>query len=306
MHGDGVAAIPRPALERWRTRTAWMFLAPSLAVLAVVAGWPLWRTARLAFTDAFLSRLSEAKWVGLENFRLLASDPDWWRSVLNTFVFTGCSVSLQLALGLGIALVLHQAFPGRGLLRALVLIPWAVPTVVSARMWHWMYHDVYGVLNDLLLRTGLISAPIAWLADDATAMGAVIVADVWKATPFMALLLLAGLQSIPRELYEAARVDGVGRLGGFLHVTLPLLRPAILVALVFRTLDALRVFDLIYVMTSNSRGTATMSVYARQQIVDFQEVGYGSAVSMAIVLVIALVTAIYLTGMRATLMGETR
>jgi trehalose/maltose transport system permease protein len=296
--------LREPASERWRRRAAWGFLAPALLLLAAVAGWPLLRTAGFAFTDAYLARLGEARWIGWENFRDLVVDPDWWRAVANTLVFTACSVSLQLALGLAFALVLHRAFPGRGLLRALVLVPWAIPTVVSARMWHWMAHDVYGVGNDLLLRLGWIGAPVAWLASDVSAMAVVIVADVWKATPFMALLLLAGLQSIPRELYEAARVDGVSRLAAFRHITWPLLQPAILVALVFRTLDALRVFDLVYVLTSNSPSTATMSVYARQQMIDFQEVGYGSAVSLCIFLVIALVTAAYLTTMRATFAGE--
>jgi trehalose/maltose transport system permease protein len=169
-----------------------------------------------------------------------------------------------------------------------MLIPWAVPTVVSAQMWRWMYNESYGVINDLLRRLGLIQAPVAWLANDRTAIAAVIVTDVWKATPFVALLLLAGLQNISEELYDAAKIDGAGPLARFLRITLPLLRPAIAVALIFRTLDALRVFDLIYVMTSNSRSTATISVYARQQLVDFQDVGYGSAASSVIFVIIAL------------------
>ena len=291
-------------LERWRVRTAWLFLAPTLVVLALVAGWPLLRTAMLAFTDAYLSRMAEARWVGLENFRWLLTDGDWWRSVQNTIVFTVASVSVQFVLGLGAALVLNVRFAGRGLLRAVVLIPWAIPTVVSARMWRWMYHDVYGVFNDLGLRSGLLAQPVAWLADDTTAMAAIVVADIWKATPFMALLLLAGLQAIPPGLYEAARVDGVGRLNAFVYITLPLLKPAILVALIFRTLDALRVFDLIYVMTSNAVSTASMSVYARQQLIDFQEMGYGSAVSLMIFFVIAVFVAAYVTAMRASLVEE--
>ncbi len=299
------AIVPAGArLERWRVRAAWIFLAPTLAVLAVVAGWPLLRTAGLAFTDAHLSRMAEARWVGLENFFWLMTDGDWWRSVQNTVVFTAASVSVQLALGLGVALVLNVRFPGRGLMRAVVLIPWAIPTVVSARIWHWMYHDVYGVFNDLGLRLGLLAQPVAWLADDTTAMAAIVVADVWKATPFMALLLLAGLQAIPPGLYEAARVDGVGRMSAFVYITLPLLKPAILVALIFRTLDALRVFDLIYVMTSNAVSTASMSVYARQQLIDFQEMGYGSAVSLMIFFIIAVFVAVYVTAMRASLAEE--
>lgn len=288
------ATAPDP-LQRARRRAAWAFLAPALLVLAAVAGWPLVRTVRFAFTDATLSRLEAARWVGWENFAWLLADGTWWRAVGNTLVFAGVSVAAELVLGLAIALVLQRAFPGRGLLRAVVLIPWAIPTVVSGRMWAWMFHDVYGVVNDALLRLGLLAAPRAWLADPVTAMGAIIVTDVWKTTPFMAFLLLAGLQTIPPEVHEAARADGAGAWRTFWRVTLPLLRPALLVALVFRTLDALRAFDLIYVMTSNSPETATVSVYARQQLIDFQEVGYGSAAAVLIFFLIAAVTAVYLT-----------
>ncbi|MFQ5775531.1 MAG: carbohydrate ABC transporter permease [Kiloniellaceae bacterium] len=288
----------RPPLHNRRVRAAWLFLLPALALLVGVAGYPLARTVAFAFTDARLSDLDAAGWIGLSNFGFALTDPDWWRAVWNTVVFTLGSVSLQLVLGLAFALVLDARFRGRGPLRAAVLVPWAIPTVVCAQMWRWMYHDVYGVINDLLLRLGLIERPVAWLADDVTAMAAVIVTDVWKATPFMALLLLAGLQTIPAELQEAAKVDGAGPVTRFRTITLPLLLPAIGIALIFRTLDALRVFDLIYVMTSNSRATASISVYARQQMIDFQDVGYGSAVSVMIFAIVGLFTVAYAAGLR--------
>jgi len=288
----------RATLQRSRVRAAWLFLLPALTILAAVAGWPLLRTIALGFTDARLTGLGAAQWVGLDNFALLVSDADWWRSVQNTLIFTASSVALELVLGMAIALVLDMTFVGRGALRAAVLIPWAVPTVVSAQMWRWMYNDTFGVVNDLLGRLGLIDKPVAWLADDRTALAAVIATDVWKATPFMALLLLAGLQTIPGELYDAASVDGAGPLRRFLAITLPLLRPAMAVALIFRTLDALRVFDLIYVMTSNSKATATMSVYAREQLIDFQDAGYGSAVSTLIFVVIGVASLIYILALR--------
>jgi ABC-type sugar transport system permease subunit len=189
-------------MERARRRMAWLFLLPTLVLLAAVAGWPLLRTGWLAFTDAHLARPGETQWVGLENYGWLLTDPDWWRAVANTLVFTVISVSAQLLLGLGIALVLAAQFRGRGLLRAAVLIPWAIPTVVSAQMWAWMYNDVYGVFNALLVGLGVLSEPVPWLAEPVTAMAAVIFTDTWKATPFMALLLLAGLQTIPGEVYE--------------------------------------------------------------------------------------------------------
>jgi trehalose/maltose transport system permease protein len=205
------------------------------------------------------------------------------------------SLTAETILGLGIALALDAHFRGRGVLRAAVLIPWAIPTVVSAQMWNWMYHDVFGVINHALMGLGLISTPIAWTASPDTALLAVILVDIWKTTPFMALLLLAGLQMLPQECYESARVDGVHPVKVFLKVTLPLLKPALMVAIIFRALDALRIFDLIYVMNGNNKDTMSMSVYARQQLVDFQDVGYGSAAATLLFLIIALFTVIYLT-----------
>jgi trehalose/maltose transport system permease protein len=206
--------------------------------------------------------------------------------------FTLVSVSIETVLGIVVALILNAAFPGRGIMRAIILIPWAIPTVVSAKMWNWMLHDQFGVINDMLLRLGLIASPITWTANPDTALWAVVMVDVWKATPFMALLILAALQMLPQDIYEAARVDGVHPVRVFFRVTLPLIRPALLVAVIFRALDALRVFDLIYVLTANSRDTMSMSAYARQQLVDFQEVGLGSAASTLIFLIIALLVVI--------------
>lgn len=288
------------ALTRSRVRSAWMFMIPMLAVLALVAGWPLLRTIWLSFTDATLDASSNAQFIGLANYYNTAwggvlSDPMWWNSVWNTLWFMGVSVSLELVLGLALALLLNQAFRGRGLLRAAVLVPWAIPTVVSAQMWGWMLHDQFGVINDMLMTVGFISDPIAWTAGSTTAMWAVVMVDVWKTTPFMALLILTGLQMLPSDCYEAAKVDGVHPFKVFWKVTLPLLKPAIMVAVIFRALDALRIFDLIYVLTSNASSTMTMSVYARQQLVDFQDVGYGSAASTMLFLIIAVLTVAYIT-----------
>ena len=292
------------ALARQRRRAAVLFLAPMLAVLALVAAWPLARTVYFSFTDATLGDIDAYALVGIENYRWLLQDPDWWRAVWNTVVFAAVSVALETALGLVIALALNAHMPGRGLLRAAVLIPWAIPTVVSAQMWGWMFHDLYGVVNEALLALGLIAAPRAWTADPALSMAAIILVDVWKATPFMTLLILAALQMLPRDLYEAARVDGVPPLTVFVRVTLPLIRPALMVAVIFRTLDALRVFDLMYVLTGNSRETMSMSVYARQQLIDFQDIGYGSAAATALFLVIALATVATITLGRVRLGGE--
>jgi trehalose/maltose transport system permease protein len=294
-----VAAAPSKVeasrLTRQRQRAAWMFVLPMLIVLASVAGWPLVRTIYFGFTDARLSSLAGHAWVGLLNFRSLAGDPDWWRSAANTIVFALASVTLETVLGLVVALTLNAHLPGRGLLRAAVLIPWAIPTVVSAQMWNWMYNDLYGVLNAIFLRLHLIDVPRAWTADPSLALAAVIAVDVWKTTPFMALLILAALQLVPGEVYEAGKVDGISPWKMFWRVTLPLIRPALMVAIIFRTLDALRIFDLPYVLTGNSRYTASMAVFARQQLVEFQDVGYGSAASTFLFLIVAVFTALYLT-----------
>lgn len=277
---------------------AWPFLLPALLVLALTLGWPVLRSVWLGLTDASLSAAEVPRFVGLDNYIALAADPAWWRAVRNTLVFVVASVALETALGLLIALALNASFPGRGLVRAAVLLPLAVPTVVSARIWAWIYHDLYGVLNQALLAIGVIAEPIAWTADPALALAAVIAVDVWKTTPFVALLALAALQVVPKELYEAGRADGAGAIALFRHVTLPLILPALGVAVAFRTLDALRAFDAIYVLTGNMPQTAVLSIYIRQQLVDFQDVGHGSAAATALLLVALVTVVLYLTARR--------
>ncbi|HYD40648.1 MAG TPA: sugar ABC transporter permease [Anaeromyxobacter sp.] len=289
------AAAEASQLTRQRRRWAWIFVLPMLAVLAAVAGWPLVRTIYFAFTDAHLADMQDWAVVGLENFRLLAADADWWTSVLNTVRFTVLSVAIETVLGTIIALTLNAHLPGRGLLRAAVLIPWAIPTVVSAQMWNWMYNDLYGVLNHVFLALGLVEGPLAWTANPDLALTAVVLVDVWKTTPFMTLLILAALQMVPAEIYEAAKVDGVHPLKVFWRITLPLIRPGLMVAIIFRTLDALRIFDLPFILTGNSRATSTMAIYARQQLVEFQDVGYGSAASTFLFVIIGIFTIAYIT-----------
>lgn len=285
-----------------RRRAAWLFLSPMLVLLALVAGWPLLRTIWFGFTDADLSALNDARFIGFGNYLQyddgewhgLLVNPDWWLAVRNTLLFTVITVCIETVLGLIVALVLNSHFPGRGLVRAAVLVPWAIPTIVSAKIWAWMMHDQFGFLNYVLMGIGLLSEPVAWTASPDTAMIAVVIVDVWKTTPFMALLILAALQMLPSDCYEAARLDGIGPVRVFFRVTLPLIRPAVMVAVIFRALDALRIFDLIYVLTSGSKDTMTMSVFARKELVDFQSVGYGSAAATALFVVIAVITALYL------------
>ena len=294
-------------LARQRVRTAWLLLLPMLAVLAAVAGWPLGRTLWFSLTDATLSDLSAWRFVGLENYvgpGGVLSDREWWNSVVNTLKFAVLSVTLETVLGLGVAMLLNSPSRLRTLLRATLLVPWAIPTVVSARMWSWMLHDQFGVVNHYLMALGLVATPLAFTADPDLSLFTVVLVDVWKTTPFMALLILAALQLVPSDCYEAAEVDGVPAWRVFRDVTLPLIMPGVAVAMIFRLLDALRVFDLIYVMTSNSRSAKSMSLYVREQLIDFQQVGYGSAAATLLFLVIALSTMAYLLLARSNLKGN--
>ena len=294
-----------------RTRSAWLFLAPMLVILALVAGWPLIRTIWLAFTDANTLQLEQSKWIGFDNFLNhqdgrwygVLADPVWWRSVKNTLWFTVCTVSIETVLGFGIALVLNRTFPGRGLVRAAILIPWAIPCVVSARIWGWLLNDQFGLINHVLQSLHIVDHPVAWTADPRLLMTSVVLVDVWKTTPFMALLILAALQMLPKECYEAALLDGTHPIKVFWRVTLPLVRPALMVAVIFRAIDALRVFDVIYVLTGANEQSMSMSIYARQQLFEFNQAGYGSAVSTLLFFIVALATIVLLVATRVRL-GE--
>lgn len=295
------------SLAAHRRRAAFWCLAPMLAVLFFVAAWPLLRTIYFSFTDTTLTNLYTGKWIGFDNYlsyRELSSgrviwrgtlvDMAWWNAAWNTVKFSVLSVSIETVLGVIVALVLNQNFVGRGWVRAAVLIPWAIPTIVSARMWGWMLNDQFGIINDILLRLHIIETKVAWTANTDTAMTAVLIVDVWKTTPFMALLVLAGLQMVPKDIYEAAKVDGVHPIKVFFRVTLPLIRPALMVAIIFRMLDALRIFDLIYVLTPNSKATKTMSVIARENLIDFDKFSYGAAQSTLLFAIIAVFVSAYI------------
>ncbi|MFQ6163236.1 carbohydrate ABC transporter permease [Sinorhizobium meliloti] len=283
-------------MERQQRRTAWIFLLPLLLTLAAVAIWPLARSIFFSFTDAYLDAPSDYGFVGFENFVEVAEDPVFWGAVSNTLVFTLVSVGLETLLGLAIALLLHRAFPGRGIVRAAILIPWAMPMVVSARIWEWMLNDQFGLINKLLVALGLVEKGVAWTADPSLILGTVIFIDVWVTTPFMVLLILAGLQLIPEEIYEAADVSGVPHWKRFWSITLPLATPAIGVAILFRALDALRMFDLSYVLAANNENTMTMSIYARDQLISFQDLGLGAAASTWVFMIIGLI-AIVIVGL---------
>lgn len=286
-----VRAEPRDA------RLAWALVLPAAGAVVLIALFPLaWTVWEALHLHDLRMPWRGRPFVGLANFAELLSDDRFWGALAHTMLFTGASVVPELVLGLALALVLNRAFRARGVVRALALLPWAIPTVVAALIWRFMFDGDAGIANAVLANIG-VRAPV-WFVDPVAAWLPLILADVWKTTPFVALLLLAGLQSIDGALYEAARVDGAGAWQRFAHVTLPALKPAILVALVFRTLDAFRVFDLVYVMTGGGPGTATepIAVYTFTSLLQNLRFGFGSALS---VVVFCVTFALALTYVRA-------
>lgn len=260
---------------------------PAFLLLSIVVGLPMLRVLQLGFSDVRVQGGEMvSSWAGFEAYARLWQDSRWWSALRNTLVFTTSSVALELLLGVGVALVLNRRFPARPLVRAIVILPWALPTAVMALAWAWIFNDAFGVLNDLFQRTALLSTPVAWLGEPATAMAALIVADVWKTTPFVALIVLAGLQSIPDQIVEAAKIDGLGAWQRLRHVVLPLIAPSLLVATCFRAVQAYGTFDLVYVMTGGGPGgsTETVSLYAYQNYFRYLDFAYGSAVATAGVL----------------------
>jgi multiple sugar transport system permease protein len=267
-----------------------LLVAPSVLVLVSVALFPVLAAIGLSFQRRILV-FGEQQFVGLDNYALLLADTRFHGALLRTLYFAAISVGVELLLAMPLALMLDRALPGRGALRAAVLIPWAIPTVVSAKIWAWIFNPDYGLIRQLLP-----AVEINWLGTPGWALHAAILVDVWKTTPFVALLLLAGLQGIPRDVYRAARVDGAGPWRIFTRITLPLLKPAILLALLFRTLDALRVFDAIWVLTEGgpANTTETLSVYAYKTLMRAGNFGYGSTLSVVTFLVVMAVGIVYL------------
>jgi multiple sugar transport system permease protein len=281
-------------------RTALFFLLPSFFFVGLFSIFPIVESFRLSFHRLILTLpwLGQ-RMVGWENYIDLLGDPVALAAIRTTLIFICVTVSLELLFGLVIALVLNEAFRGRGLLRAVVLIPWAIPTVVSSQMWRFIFNDRYGLAN-LILFGADTSRYLAPLADPYFALIAIMIAEIWKTTPFAALILLAGLQGIPDDLYEAASVDGATPWQKFRHVTLPLLRPALLLALLFRTIDALRVFDLVFVMTQGGPADATnvLQFYGYKKTFAEGMIGYGSAIAVTVFLMSLVLSLAYLRAFR--------
>lgn len=269
------------------------FVAPAVVLLCLVTVYPLLSVLYLSLHRR-LPIFDISKYIGLDNYRFLLHDDRFWNAVKNTVYFTALSVVLELLLGLGIALLLNRSFRLKGLVTAAVLVPWAIPTVVSARMWEWMYNTDFGILNHLL------RVKINWLGSPLWALNAAVFMDVWKTTPFVVILLLAGLKVIPRDIYQAARIDGAGAWPIFRKITLPLLMPVVLVVLLFRTLDAFRIFDAVYVLTGGgpANTTETLSIYAYKVLFQTLQFGYGSTLSVIVFLCTGAIAVLYIRLLR--------
>jgi multiple sugar transport system permease protein len=278
---------------RGERRLAAAMLSPALVVIALVAAYPIGYAIWLSLNEYSVRVPGLSRWAGFKNYSDALSSTEFWEAVRATFLFTGISVTLELAIGLGMALAMHEAFKGRGLLRAVVLVPWAVLTVVSAIIWRTIFEPDLGLAPQLFDALGTFEG-VVWLGESGYAMAVMVLADVWKTAPFMALLLLAGLQVIPNDLYDAAKVDGATTWQRFTRITLPLLTPAILVALIFRTLDALRIFDLPFVLTRGSNDTTTLSLLAHQEFTVNRIIGYGAALSVLTFVIVMAVSFLYI------------
>jgi len=271
-----------------------LLISPAAAFVFCIALYPIVRVLWLGFFAQKLGTSLEPKFVGIDNYVRLANDGHFFATVRTTLFFTLVSVAIELVLGLGFALLLNHEFRGRAIARAAMLVPWALPTAVLAWAWSWIFNDQFGVMNDFLHRVGLLVRPIAWLGTGSTALIAVIFADVSKTAPFVMIILLAGLQNIPGELHEAAAIDGASMWQRFRFITLPLLLPSIMVALLFRAIQSFGIFDLIFVMTGGGPGgaTETLAIYTYNTYLRYLDFGYGSAMIMASFTLMAIFTAL--------------
>ncbi|HWI40782.1 MAG TPA: sugar ABC transporter permease [Verrucomicrobiae bacterium] len=265
------------------------FVLPALLLLALVTIYPILYVLWMSLHRKLLI-FGISEFTGLDNYVFLLHDDRFWNAFRNTAYFTVVSVSLELLLGLAVALFLDREFRFKGFVRAVVLIPWAIPTVVSAKMWDWMYNTDFGIINYLL------GEKINWLGSPFWALNAAIVMDVWKTTPFVAILLTGALQLIPRDLYQAARVDGAGTWAIFRRITLPLMVPVMLVTAIFRALDAFRVFDSVYVLTGGgpANSTETLSIYAYKVLFQTLQFGYGATLSTVVFLCVGGIAMLFI------------
>ena len=285
--------------SRWTTIRAWLLLMPLLGVIVVIIGWPLASTVWISLTSAKLVGTG-GDFVGLSNFANALGNPAFRAAFVNTAIFALVSVAIEMLIGVLAALLLDQEFYGRTVLRALMILPWALPTIVNATLWRLIYNPQYGALNALLTQTGVIGSYQSWLGQPGSAMIAIIAADVWKNFPLVALIALAALQTVPREIKAASIVDGAGVFARFRFVLWPYLAGPLMVALVLRTIEAFKVFDIIWVMTRGGPAdtTRTLSILVYQEAFSFQRAGSGASMALIVTLIITVLASIYIAAIR--------
>lgn len=291
-----LAPAARSQPRQRRQIDPYLLILPSLALMLILIAYPLARGVIMSFTEVNLVEQGSMTFVGLGQFARLMEDPVFWRALGNTVKWTVGVVTLQYLFGLGIALLLNEPIPLRGLFRGLILVPWVVPSVVAALVWRWVYAGDYGILNHMLRQVGLIQRPLEWLSTPDLAMAAVIAVGVWKWTPFMAVVLLAGLQSVPQERYEAAEVDGASIFQRFWFITLPHIRNLSVIATLLSFIWTFNHFDIVYVMTKGGPANAThlLSTYSYLSAFSYFNIGYGAAMGVVMLAVLTVLAVFYL------------
>ncbi len=288
-----------------REKIGYLCLLPAALMVLIFVFYPVAKTVWLSFHELRVQTMTEgAKFVGLANYQKILHDETFWKTFRWTFFFTVISVSIELVIGMGLALIMNRKIPGQGIIRTTILIPWAIPTIVAGMMWSYLFGQ-YGMINEILLKAHVITEYLPWMTEELYAKTAIIIADVWKTTPYMSLLLLAGLQNVPKNLYEAASIDGAGKIQQFFKVTIPMIKPALMVALLFRVVAALRIYDLIAAMTSGGPAgtTESLSIYAVSTYFRFGNWGYGAALSV-VMLVLALFISLFFVDAMKSKVGD--
>lgn len=285
---------------KYQSRTAYMMIAPAVLIIFGMGIFPVCYSIWLSFNKVHPMSF-ETDFIGLQNYSEIFANSEFWQSIGITLYFCIVSIAVQMVLGVLVAMLLNQRFVGRGIVRALILLPWAVPTIVNANLWNWILNANYGILNRVLMKLGIISDSIAWLSDGSTALHMIILADTWRMLPLVVVMLLAGLQTVSKNVLEAAVVDGAGAWRRFWAVYMPALKPMILVILVLRTIQAIRVFDIVYVLTKGGPANKTMviSFYSYFETFNYLNYGKGAAIAMVIAVLALVLSLLYFKVLRS-------
>lgn len=288
--------------QKKRQRVAYLFLIPAMVLFLLFVAYPVLNTLKTSLYSLRIQTLSQGgKFVGFQNFIKLAQDKTMLTSLVFTVGFTVVSVILETVLGMACALIMNRTFKGQGFVRAMILIPWCIPTIVSGLMWSYMFSESFGVINQALKAIGL--SPVMWVTGAKGAFSSMIIADVWKTSPYMSLLLLSGLKTVPGDIYEAAAIDGAGKIQQFFFITLPVIKPVVLVSVMFRTIQSFRIYDLVKVLTDGGPNSVTQSLtmYTMKQYFTFGDLGYGAALAVLTFAVSLIIAMFFYDGMKSKL-----